>query len=124
MVRTNPSDVKATFDTDLSDSAVSDWIATANDIVDDVAAVDGSISAGRLERIEKHLAQGFAAIQDPRLGSASRETASADYQRQDDYPNDYIWMAVTADPTGVVAAQFKQKATLQVPDSRNTSDGY
>lgn len=122
MARTNPTDVKETFDTDLSDSAVDDWIAHANDIVNDIASYDGSIASGRLERIEKLLAQGFAAIQDPRLNSTGRETASANYQRQEEYPNDYIWAAVSADPTGIVASKFKQTATLSVPDTKGIYD--
>jgi len=119
MTRTNPTDVKVTFDTDLSDAAVEDWIDIASEIVDDVEGVDPSLSATRLEKLEKLLAQHFASAQDPRLSSASRETASADYQRNDEYSTDYMASAVSLDPTGVVASLDKRTATLTVPDARN-----
>jgi len=119
MTRTNPTDVKNTFETDLSDSAISDWIDIATEIVDDIAGVDPSLSATRLEKIEKLLAQHYAASQDPRLSSTSRETASVDYQRNDDYATDYMAAAVSLDPTGVVADLDKRTATLNVPDARN-----
>jgi len=119
MSRTNPTDVKNTFDTDLSDSAIQDWIDIATEVVDDVEGVDPSISATRLEKIEKLLAQHYAATQDPRLSSTSRETASADYQRNDEYATDYMATAVSLDPTGVIANLNKRTATLSVPDARN-----
>jgi len=122
MSRTTPTEVSSTFDTDLSDSQLQVWIDTASDIVDTVETQDSSLTDSRLTNIERLLAQGYAAIQDPRLSSTSRETASADYQRQDEYPNDYIWLAVSADPTGVVANSFKQTAGMEVPDLKGIDD--
>lgn len=114
-MRTNPNDVKETFDTDLSDSAVQDWIDIATEVVDDIAAKDSSITATRLEKIEKMVAQGYTAVQDPRIKNARRESAQVSYQRGDDYPNDYFAGAVALDPTGTVAGMFDKTATIDVP---------
>ena len=118
MSRTTPTDVKETFDTDLSDNAVSDWIDIATEVVDDIADRDTSLSATRLEKLEKLLAQGYAAMQDPRLKNGRRESAQVSYQRSDDMPNDYFAAAATLDPTGTVANLFKPDASLSVLDSR------
>jgi len=122
MSRTNPTDVKNTFDTDLSDSAVEDWIGIATEIVDDVEGVNSSLSNSRLEKIERLLAQHFASSQDPRINSTSRETASVNYQRDSDYATEYMATAVSLDPTGVVASLNKRTATLDVPDARGITD--
>jgi len=122
MTRTTVSDVDTIFDTDLDTSsggALEQWIEIASEVVDDVAGVDSSISSTRLTQLEKLLAAGYASTQDPRISSTSRETASVNYQRNSEYPNDYIAQAVALDPTGVIAAQYKRTATLQVPDARN-----
>lgn len=115
MARTNPTDVTETFDTDLPDSAVSDWIDIATEVVDDIAAKDSSITASRLEKIEKLVAQGYTAIQDPRIKNARRESAQVSYQRGENYPNDYFAAAVSLDPTGTVAGLFDKTASIDVP---------
>jgi len=125
MTRTTPDSVAKIFDTDLdttSGGALEQWVEIAHTVVDDIASADSSISGTRLEQIEKLLAAGYAAAQDPRLNSTSRETASADYQRNDKWPNDYIAQAVALDPTGVIANQYKRTATLEVPDARGLND--
>ena len=124
MTRTTPSEVNTIFDTDLADAALTDWIEIASEVVDDVEGVDSSISDTRLTQLEKLLAAGYASAQDPRLESASRETGSANYQRNDEYPNEYMANAVALDPTGVVASQFKRTASLSVPDARNINDTH
>ena len=118
MARTNPTDVKATFDTELSDAQVSDWINIANEIVDRVAKADSSLPSTLLEKMEKLLAQGYAAMQDPRIESGRRESAQVSYQRSDDMPNDYFAAAATLDTTGVIENLFKPQAGLSVLDSR------
>jgi len=123
MARTDTTSVQEIFDTDLDTASLDAWIDIANTVVDDVEGVDSSLSASRLEQIEKLLAAGYAAIQDPRITSTSRETASVNYQRDNtEYPNEYIASAVAVDPTGVIANQFKQTATLSVPDARGIND--
>jgi len=122
MTRITESDLQDVFDTDLDSAALSAWIEIAHEITDDVAGVDPSLSATRLSQIEKMLAAHYAATQDPRLSSTSRETASADYQRNEDWPTDYMAAAVSLDPTGVVADLDKRTATLDVPDARNIHD--
>jgi len=119
MARITNSDLADVFDTDLSTDSLDQWIEIANTITDDVEGVDPSLSSTRLEQIELMLAAHFASAQDPRLSSASRETASADYQRNDEYSTDYMASAVSLDPTGVVASLDKRTATLTVPDARN-----
>jgi len=123
MARTDTTSVQEIFDTDLSTDSLEAWIDVANSVVNDVEGVDPSISDTRLEQIEKLLAAGYAANQDPRINSASRETASVNYQRDNtEYPNEYIASAVAVDPTGVIADQFKRTATLSVPDARGITD--
>jgi len=119
MARISTSDLQEVFDTDLSTTSLDRWIAIANETTDDVAGVDPSLSATRLEQIELMLAAHYASSQDPRLKSASAETKSADYRKNEDYSTDYMATAVSLDPTGVVANLTKQTATLSVPDSRN-----
>ena len=124
MARVSNSELQEIFDTDLSTDSLDAWIEIASEVVDDVEGVDSSISDTRLTQLEKLLAAGYASAQDPRLESASRETGSANYQRNDEYPNEYMANAVALDPTGVVASQFKRTASLSVPDARNINDTH
>lgn len=105
MARTDPTTVKATFDTDLSDSAVSDWISRAGHLVDDIANEDPDVSDSRLADIETLVAQHFAAAQDQRLASGDRESASVEFQGQtwqDFRGTKYGQNAIALDPTGVL----------------------
>jgi len=122
MARITNSDLSEIFDTDLGTDSLDRWIDIASEVVDDVEGVDDSISASRLEQLELLLAAGYASAQDPRLSSASRETASVNYQRNDEYANDYSAQAVALDPSGVIASQFKRTASLSVPDARNINE--
>jgi hypothetical protein len=122
MTRITESDLQDVFDTDLDSASLTAWIEIAHEITNDVAGVDPSLSSTRLSQIEKMLAAHYAASQDPRLSSASRETASVDYQRNEEYATDYMATAVSLDPTGVVANLNKRTATLDVPDVRNIHD--
>lgn len=119
MPRITTTQLNDVFDTDLSTDSLDEWIAIANEITDDVAGVDPSLSSTRLEKIELMLACHFASNQDPRLSSASAETKSAEYRKNEDYSTDYMATAVSLDPTGVVASLNKETATLSVPDARN-----
>lgn len=122
MPRVTNSEVQEIFNTDLSTDSLDAWIEIASEVVDDIDSNSDSITDARLTQIEKLLAAGYAATQDPRITSASRETASVSYQRQDEYPNEYIAQAVSLDPTGVIASQYKRTATLSVPDARGIND--
>jgi len=118
MTRVTNTEVAEIFDTDLSTGSLDAWIDIAHEITDDVDGA-GSLTDTRLKQIEKMLAAHYASTQDPRLNSASAETKSADYGKNEDYSTDYMAAAVSLDPTGVVANLNKQTATLSVPDSRN-----
>jgi len=122
MTRITEAQLKDVFDTDLSSASLTEWIEIANEITNDIAGVDSSLSDTRLEKIELMLSAHYASTQDPRLESASRETASASYQRNKQYATDYMASAVSLDPTGVVAALNKEAATLRVPDARGIND--
>jgi hypothetical protein len=122
MSRVTNAEVQEIFDTDLSTDSLDAWIEIASEVTDDIDSNSDSISDARLTQIEKLLAAGYAATQDPRITNASRETASVSYQRQDEFPNEYIAQAVSLDPTGVIASQYKRTATLNVPDSRGIND--
>jgi hypothetical protein len=122
MARVTNSEVEEIFDTDLSTTSLDAWIDIASEVVDDIDSNSDSITDARLKQIELLLSAGYAATQDPRITSASRETASVNYQRQSEYPNEYIAQAVSLDPTGVVASQYKRTATLSVPDARNINE--
>ncbi len=118
MARTTLSDFKETFDSDLSDSAIQAWIDSASLEVDEIADRDSSIKSARLEEIELRLAQAMATGQDPRIDSASRETASVNYGEQTNY-----WdMAVGMDPTGYLSGWGKPKAGFSVPDTKGIDD--
>lgn len=119
MPRTTPSDVDSILDTSLDNTALSAYIDAASDIVDDVEGVDPSIPGDRLERIETFYAAYLATAQDPRASSQSAETRSVNYRDVDGEGNASYWqVAVSLDPTGVIAESGKRTATLQVPDAR------
>jgi len=122
MARVTNSDLQEIFETDLGTGSLDRWIRIASNVVDRVESNSDTLTAQELEDIELLLAAGYASAQDPRISSTSRETASVNYQRNDDYPNDYIAQAVALDPTGVIASQFKRTATLNVPDARGIND--
>lgn len=125
MARVTNTEVSDIFDTDLSGSQLDIWIGIANQIVDDVASADSSVSSSRLKELERLLSAHLAATQDPRLSSASRETASADYRRSDDYATDYLASAVSLDPTGVIAGMNKPNAGVSSLDVKGLeSDSY
>lgn len=122
MARTTPSDVKNIFNTDLSDSAVSDWIDIASEVVDTIDQAEDSVTDTRLTQIEKLLAAHYASAQDQRLSSTSRETASANYQGDTGMNlmgTKYGQQAVQLDPTGTLAELGKPTATLSVPNVRD-----
>jgi len=118
MARVTNTDLEEIFETDLGTGSLDRWIRIASNVVDRVESNSDTLTTQELEDIELLLSAGYASAQDPRINSTSRETASVNYQRNDEYPNDYIAQAVALDPTGVIAGQFKRTATLSVPDAR------
>ena len=118
MPRITNSDLEEIFDTDLSTESLDQWIEIASGIADDIADKDSSISSTRLEHIELMLSAHYASTQDPRLSSTSRETASAEYRKNDDYATDYMATAVGLDPTGTIAGLNKPNASLSVVDAK------
>lgn len=121
--RTSVDDVKATFDTDYGQEAVSQWIKIANDFVDDIADADSSVQSSRLENIELLLAQHLLAIQDQRVSEDRVGDSRASYQGETGMNFDatqYGQHAKLLDPTNVLENKEKQKPTVDVLDSRNT----
>lgn len=121
MARTTPAAVKTIFDTDLSDTAVSEWIDIATTVVDDIEAAGDNIAASRLEQIEKLLAAHYAAAQDQRISDTSRETASVTYQGETGMNlrgTKYGQQAIQLDPTGELSTLGKPSASLTVPDAK------
>jgi hypothetical protein len=126
MARTTASDVATIFDTDLDTSdggPLDTWVEIANDLVDDIAAADTSLTSSRLTHIEKLVAAHFAATQDQRIESASQEGASVTYQGDTGMGFEgtkYGQQALTLDPTGTLAGATKPAASLSAPDVKDT----
>ena len=121
MARTTPTEVNAIFDTDLSDSSLSEWIDIASSVVDDVETEDSSISDTRLTQIEKLLAAHYASAQDQRIENTSRETASVTYQGETGMNlrgTKYGQQAIQLDPTGTLSTLGKPSASFSVPDGK------
>lgn len=110
-MRTSESQVRDIFDTNLDDASLVQHIRAANTIVDEVAQAS-NLGSERLEMIEMYLAAHYASVQDPRVTSESVGSASYDYQQ-----TEYLQMAKTLDPTGVVDQQ-DQEFEIYVSEGR------
>jgi hypothetical protein len=125
MPRTNESDVRAIFDTDLDSTSLTAWIEIASEYVDDIAAADSSLSSTRLETLEKLITAHFASSQDQRIQRADRNSASVTYQGETGEGfsgTKYGQQALALDPTGTLANSQKPKASISVPDVKGISD--
>lgn len=128
MARTNSTDVAEILDTSLdtgSGGALEAWVEIAHEVVDDIAAVDSSISATRLEQIEKLVAAHLASAQDQRAERISSESRSVSYQGDTGMhfeATKYGQNAMALDPTGTLADQGKPKPSLSVPDAKGIDD--
>lgn len=121
MARVQPSEVKEIFDTELSNTAVQQWIEIANTLVDRISDRDSSITSTTLTQIEKLAACHLAATQDPRLEQASAETRSATYQGETGMGWEstiYGQQALALDPTNVLANSTKPSADAVVVDAK------
>jgi len=105
MPRTDPTTVKNTFDTSLTDSAISDWITRASMRIDDVEDADPSIEDAKLKELETLVAQHLAASQDPRHESESGASRSVEFQGETGEgmkSTKYGQAALELDPTGTL----------------------
>lgn len=110
--RTNRSDVREIFDTDLSNDALDAWIDTAHNVVQKQLAdtADGDeVGSKVLEELEKYLAAHLASSQDPRVATETVGDAEFEYQR-DPNQTDYWSVVVTLDPTGRLAGANRRSA--------------
>lgn len=118
--RTTASDVKEIFDTDLTESELSNWINVAAETTDDIEAADadGSMSQQRLEMIEKQLAAHYASSQDPRIREETVGDAQFKYKGSSK-TTDYWRTAVQLDTTGLLTEDgSKPSASISVLDGR------
>jgi len=119
MPRTTPSEVEDIFDTSLDSASLTAWVDVANELVDDIADADPSITATRLEQIEKLAAAHLAASQDQRFESQSGGARSASFQGDTGMGFEgtkHGQAALTLDPTGTLANAHKPSASVSVPD--------
>lgn len=103
MVRTTIQKVRNIFNTDLSDNQISSWMDVATALVDDVEDADPSVPDKRLEKIERLVTAHLASSQDQRIGNATSETRSINYQGQYGMAlnsTTYGQQAKVLDPTG------------------------
>jgi len=114
------ADVQDVLDTTLDTPSLQAHIDAASHEVEDIKAIDSSVSDSRLTDIHKFLAAHYASSQDPRASSQSGESRSISYADRDSDANaNYYGIAKRLDPTGVLAKNQKETATLQVPDARD-----
>jgi len=102
MPRATSTDVLATFDADIEDAAVSQWLRQASYVVDDVADAAPHIEADRLKDIEILVAQHFLAAQKPRFNSMDGGARSGDFG-EGRSETAYLDRAKRIDPTGKVS---------------------
>lgn len=104
--RTTETAVKEIISTSLTTAQVTAFIQDANLFVtEEVAAEDASISAARLELIERYLACALIRLRDLGLSSATWSKVSEVYQ-VDPAVTDYLKRAAAFDPTGRIKAVF------------------
>lgn len=93
------------------------FIATASELVDDVAASSSAPDATRLELIERWLSAHFYAQRDPRAASEKAGSVAASYQSKVDLGlnnTHYGQMAITLDPTGMLKSASKGKRVARM----------
>jgi hypothetical protein len=81
------------------------FIETASSLVDDIAAASSSVSAARLELIERYLSAHFYTLRDPRPTAERAGPVSTNYQSSVGpglKTSHYGQMAITLDPTGTL----------------------
>ncbi|MGH9256362.1 MAG: hypothetical protein ACRD3C_17530 [Vicinamibacterales bacterium] len=106
MPRTTEVLVREVISTSLTSSQVLAFIADASLFVtEEVASEDPSLSAGRLELIERYLACALIRLRDLGLSSVSWSKVSENYQ-VDPTVTDYLKRAAAFDPTGKVRQMF------------------
>jgi len=104
--RTTETAVREIISTSLTTAQVNAFIADANLFVtEEVAAEDASISAGRLELIERYLACALIRLRDLGLANVSWSKVSETYQ-VDPVVTDYLKRAAAFDPTGKIKSTF------------------
>lgn len=121
MPRTNKSDVRDIFDTNIDDDSLDAWIEIANELVDDIANADSSIDSTRLTKIEKLLSAHFASTEEPLVEEDSIGDSSATYQGEwgmNLRSTDYGQSAIVLDPTTTLSTLGKPSATVGVPDTK------
>lgn len=106
MPRTDVATVKETVDTSLSNDAISDWIAAASDLVDDIDESSVAVDDSRLKRIETLVAQHFLTAQDPRFESQSADSISLTFGEGRE-GSDYLSRAMMLDPSGVLQSAME-----------------
>jgi hypothetical protein len=109
------------FNSSLSPEQLETWAEVASDLVDEIAAADGSIADDRLRRIETQLAAHFASAQDQRISETDRQSASVSYQGETGMDLDgtkYGQTAKLLDPTDTLENANKPTASVTVPDVR------
>lgn len=107
MARTTVADVLRTFDAEVDDPAVEQWIRQASYVVDDVASARPHLEADRLADIETLVAQHFLAAQQPRFESQEGGSRSASFG-EGRSGTSYLDRAKRLDPTGQVADSLEQ----------------
>ena len=121
MSRTDAEAINGVFDSSLSKTQLETWAEVASDLVDEVAAANGSVADERLRRIETQLAAHFASSQDQRISETDRQSVSVSYQGETGMDLDgtkYGQTAKLLDSTNTLENANKPTASLTVPDVR------
>ena len=116
MSRTSDGNVGKIIDIASGDTLDGE-IATATLLVDDIASCDSSVSAARLEIIERWLAAHYYAVRKGKYESKKTQDASAKFQGKTGMRIDStFWgqQAISLDPTGCLLRQSKGKNRIQL----------
>jgi len=112
--RTSETAVREIIQTSLTSSQITAFIGDASLFVtEEIVPEDGTLSAARLETIERYLACALIRLRDLGLKDVSWSKVSETYQ-VDPEVTDYLLRAAAFDPTGKIKAKFMPPEPPQV----------
>ncbi len=129
-IRTTDEAVEGIIEVDETIS-LTPFIETASALTDDVAAADSTITAARLELIERYLSAHFYTLRDPRPTAERAGPVSTNYQSnvgQGFKSSHYGQMAISLDSSGTLKRMSEGKRVggvtwLGLDEDRGLAEG-
>lgn len=115
MARTTSNDVLDIMTSDLTASDVDPFVTMAHEMVEELVAVEDSVSESMLEELERLLGAHFTTVLDPRVSSGGEGDSTISFEGstgEDIRASRYGNAAIALDPTGNVERGY---ATYTLP---------